>query len=686
MKSMKSMKIIFFFRGILPLVGASILLAGCSDDKIVTDVSSGRQIAFRPQDNLPATRATGTTVNVVNAFVVNGQAYDGSDLALSAPDDVLFDAQTVARVEGQANAFDYNPKRYYPDAAKWVHYSAYSPVSPNISVGMKGSKDNVIEYTVLPPDPANGTTRQEDLLVAYTKVEGAVQPGNGDAPVERKGFESSVPLHFKHALSRVFVKASNKNQEEVVITKLSLHNLYNQGRLDIDGTKWTDGPDAYTPAEVNYTSFEVDINEDYKASVTDDAHYKVLWTFEGFTQDHVYPYVLPASGISVAANTANEPKYIVSREQGMLVLPQATKNENPYGAVDADQDFFVEVTYSISNIKDKTVRAAFTDVYGREDGSKPLVFEFGKQYALNIEFSGTAVNFDIFVENWNTENEADAATTVIFAENRPANASHAVVSTITNNKSENFVYGQNIATTTGTDIIDKDIPTLIGWTFQGYFDEPVGGKKYFKSSTDKLAIDDIADWDKIGPIHTLYAQWVATTGDIAIDPNDPGVAGTPTEIPWKFDEVLPDIEWTGKPSKTGYDLAGLFTLDNAGDQIYDADGYNISSAVYNNVGQYSGKLYAQYTPKVFTVTIDLGGGTYDSGQLYWEQTFDAAPPALDKTKFKKEGFTFKGISTTSGGSADVLDENGDWQDTYVTTWTAGSTNVRLYVKWEEVIL
>jgi hypothetical protein len=100
-------------------------LSGCSDDKYASDPSSGKQVSFRLQSSLPSSRATGTTVDNINAFVVNAQ----TDLSPG-----LFSSQTVARIEGQANAFDYSPKRYYPDAAKDAYYSAYSPVTKNVNV------------------------------------------------------------------------------------------------------------------------------------------------------------------------------------------------------------------------------------------------------------------------------------------------------------------------------------------------------------------------------------------------------------------------------------------------------------------------------------------------------------------------------------------------------------------------
>ena len=478
----------FLTKGILSLATAAIMMAGCSDDKIILGDESGRPVAFRLQGNLPASRATGTTVYNVNAFVVNGQVYDNDDKPLPDP---LFDAQTVARVEGEANSFDYYPKRYYPDAAAHACFPAYSPVTPNVSSGFKGSTANMITYTVLPPDSVSGNTRQEDLLVAYTKVDGAVQPAD-KAPVSRAGFDQAVSLTFKHALSRVFVKASNSNVEPVVIKRLSLNNLYDKGVLDIDGTGWT-GSGVYTPA-----GSEVDINEGYiDAPGTSPNDYKVLWSPIS-PQTSSYRYVLPPSGVSVAARTdVKTPIYVVSKEQGMLVMPQTTRNSNYDAEVDLDAnlhgDFYVEVTYDLSNIKNKTVRAAFKDINKLDAG---LTFEFGKQYALEIAFSGTAITFAINVEDWNVEDKpAVAASTVVFNANKPEGVAADVAGI--HDPNSNFIYGEALPTLTGS------APTLADYLFQGYYDAPAGGKKYYNSNLTAAT----TTWDKAGPAQMLYAQW-----------------------------------------------------------------------------------------------------------------------------------------------------------------------------------
>jgi hypothetical protein len=477
-------------KGLLPLAVFPLLFWGCSDDKFGSDSSSGKQISFRLQGNLPSSRATGTTVENINAFVVNAQT-DWSE------DPVLFSSQTVARLEGQANAFDYSPKRYYPDEAAFAYYSAYSPVTGNVDGfgGKTGSEINTIAYFVPAPD-IDGNTTQEDLLVAYTPVKGVAQTP-GAAPVHRDGFESPVQLTFKHALSRVFVRTSNNNTEPVVIKKLILHNLYSQGTLKIDDK-------INAPAED-----------------------KVLWKFDGYTQSESYAYVLLPTGVSVPAKTEKEESvYVVGKDQGMLVLPQTTKNADGDAVPNSATDFFVEVTYSISNIQEKTVQAAFRDLYGKAGG---LTFEMGRQYALTLAFTDAAVEFDISVEGWEeSETDAYAATTVVFNDNRPSGVSDTDFTPcgIANNSYSKFIHGQSIATTTNDgdedesegDVIGKAAPILDGYIFQGYFDSREGGTQYFVADADGHLIVSVANksfdgtkWDKAGPSCTLYAQWEEAT-------------------------------------------------------------------------------------------------------------------------------------------------------------------------------
>jgi hypothetical protein len=567
-------------KGFLPLTAAAFLLGSCSDDKFGSDSSSGKQISFRLQGSLPSSRTTGTTKDNINAFVVNAQ----TDL----PDDagLLFSSQTVARLEGTANAFDYSPKRYYPDEAAFACYSAYSPVSKYVEPGFKNRTEgeiNTITYTV--PKPSDkGDTTQEDLLVAYTKVAG--------------NFDNPVSLNFKHALSRVFVKASNKNVEPVVIKELSLHNLYSQGKLKIDEN----------------------ISKDYPGA------YKVLWTPDEAEPKVSYPYVLLPTGVSVPAETdkLGTDKYVsvVGNEQGMMVLPQTTINSGDPGKVE-DGDFFVEVTYSISNIKEKIVRAAFTDI--NRLANKGITFEMGRQYALALEFSDTEVEFKISVEDWDGQTDAYAATTVVFAENKPAEAAQSffIPCGINDNTCSNFIHGQSIEETTGGDVLDQAAPILDGWIFLGYYDAREDGTKYFCAGADgklKVADDIDGNWDKAGPSCTLYAHWAEATNK------------------WATSNVY------FKPDEAG-GVVGSLTFAQS---IKDWEGYQGLYFKWGSlIGVAAGPSSEDFTGGTYLYIPDLGRGKYYKvkvSEVTAGSTVDAAKALYD--------YLF-GLSVTwAGGGSD----------------------------------
>ncbi|MDR1344884.1 MAG: fimbrillin family protein [Tannerellaceae bacterium] len=385
-----------FLKRFLPLASAILLLGSCSEDKTVPGDSAGQAIVFRVQNTLPSSRAAGTTVSQINAFVVNAQA----DADVPDNERVVMDGVTVSRTESSANSYDYNPKRYYPDAAASVSVSASSPVSKNIGEGFKNNQDNKIAYTV-PAPVSSGLASQEDLLVAHT---GVAKTGDN--------FSGAVVLQFRHALSRVYVKAANYLGEPVRVTGLGLHNLYTQGTLDIDATDWND-------------TDEVDINEVCQSVTSGDntSKYKTLWTPSG-SRDGRYDYVLAEAEATVPARTVN-PIMLVSREQGMLVLPQTTKNKDndqvantEYG--DGAGDFYLRVAYYVSNYDDELL-IPFSDLNGLDEG---LTFEMGRQYALTLSFAENesggpiSVNFQLEVEEWDTTTTVGLIT---YASNNKSN-------------------------------------------------------------------------------------------------------------------------------------------------------------------------------------------------------------------------------------------------------------------------
>jgi len=374
--------------------GCAIVLtvSGCTQDEVVNPQTTlpAREISFRVQGGMPASYATGTTVSFVNAFIVNGFAVRNvasqQDLAdvdyIGATDRTqVLDAVTVYRMEGTTNNFDYNPKVYIEEINNGATFVAYSPVSAQITHGLKGNTTNEIKYTVLAPR-ADGYTAQEDFLVAHTTIYNSAPPLTN----------TQVTFNFLHALSRIYVKARNRYNSDITITSIALRNLHRSGWLNID----TDG---VMPTANDGTA---DINEAYNSSPTDFTDYKVLW-IPADTFEYDYAYILPPLGVTLPAKT-DSMKFVVSPEQGMLVLPQTTVIDKDLNG-DPDYDgFYLDITYKIGG-STYTAKAQYEDQNSidRTSYGYGITFEFGRQYALTIDFDGTGkeVSFDVDVEAWN---------------------------------------------------------------------------------------------------------------------------------------------------------------------------------------------------------------------------------------------------------------------------------------------
>ena len=311
---------------------ATGFFSACTNEEVVqpVNVNAPAEISFRLQGGSPETRTAATTLTDVDAFVVYG-----TDNVAAASN--IFEGLTVAR-QLSSNSFEYSPKKYYSEGAASAQFVAFSPVTANITNPATTSLLTTasFDYTVVKPDNTGNIT-QEDLLIAGTGVSSI-----SSTPVD---------LQFKHALSRIFVKASNTLSSDVIITGLSLRNLYSTGKITgTPGAAWT-----------------------------------WTWATSGAKTD--YEYELATTGVAVKAGLAAS-TLVTSMEQGMMVLPQSTVNVPPTNpATDPDfdptTDFALEVTYDVGNFTGKKAYILLTDGY---------TFAAGSQYAINIAFSGTALN------------------------------------------------------------------------------------------------------------------------------------------------------------------------------------------------------------------------------------------------------------------------------------------------------
>ena len=328
---------------------ATVCITACSDQQVVVKKTGGQEISFRLQGGMPetATRALATTIKNLEAFVVYG-----TDDVLAATNDLLFEEVTVARIFG-TNDFTYAPKVYYSENATNAGFFAFAPVSAdvnntNLTALLSGAS---FDYTVPAPD-RTGDASQEDLLVALT------------APVTPS--VTPVPLEFEHALARIFITAVNETPDPIIIKSLKLLNLATTGTFNI----------APPP------SFAWGWVPDMSTAITSE-----------------YEYILPQSGVAVPATAVKY--YVTSEEQGMLILPQTATNAAPFDAYDPD-DFALEVTYDLANLKDQPKHIVIYDDTALPT-PKEWEFEMGKQYRINITFTGTAIEFDVTVHTFDAE-------------------------------------------------------------------------------------------------------------------------------------------------------------------------------------------------------------------------------------------------------------------------------------------
>ena len=310
------------FRFTLVALVATALFTACTNEEAVSLIKGDAQeISFRLQGGTPeiTTRAMATTLDNIEAFVVYG-----TDNVMTSPA-LILDGVTVARqFDG---TFAYAPQAYYNQGAANASFFAFSPVSANLTSAVTIPSTFLttgasFSYEVLPPD-GTGDAVQEDLLVTGTNVTTLTAPVN---------------LTFKHALSRIFVTATNDAADPVIISDLKLLNLSTTGALAVN----------LTPT--------------------------LTWTPTTTKDD--YAYILAPSGVVVSGGTAIK-TLVTSMEQGMMILPQTitTTGTGDYTV----GDFALEITYEFANFGSQTRYVYIPTGYA---------FLPGNQYNINIAFDG----------------------------------------------------------------------------------------------------------------------------------------------------------------------------------------------------------------------------------------------------------------------------------------------------------
>lgn len=183
----------------------------------------------------------------------------------------------------------------------------------------------------------------------------------------------------------------------------------------------------------------------------------------------------------------------------------------------------------------------------------------------------------------------------------------------------------------GDKITELEIPSRIGYTFLGIFDEQVGGTQYYDGN-----MNDVINWE-VEENTTLYAQWSANTYTITFDKQ--GGIGVADSVVATYDMEMPNAE---VPVRTGYSFEGYFDSIVGGTQYYDSSMQSLT----NWDKPADSVLYAHWSANTYMVTLDLQGGTGGTSRV--TATYGQRMPSA--TIPKKAGYDFNGFYTGLNGA------------------------------------
>lgn len=185
-------------------------------------------------------------------------------------------------------------------------------------------------------------------------------------------------------------------------------------------------------------------------------------------------------------------------------------------------------------------------------------------------------------------------------------------------------------------------PTRTGYTFKGWYTEASGGAEVTSSTKVQIVATQI-----------LYAHWAANESTVEFDANGGTVTTTSKNV--TYDLTYGDLPI---PTLTGYDFKGWYTGLYGGTRI-------TSSTVVKITGDQT--LYAQWTPKTYTVYLNPNGGGVSAFSI--SVTYDSQYDDLQKAE--RPGYDFDGWFTESSGGTEITS----------STKVQITEDQTLYAKW-----
>ncbi|MBP5091556.1 MAG: InlB B-repeat-containing protein, partial [Bacilli bacterium] len=185
-------------------------------------------------------------------------------------------------------------------------------------------------------------------------------------------------------------------------------------------------------------------------------------------------------------------------------------------------------------------------------------------------------------------------------------------------------------------------PTRTGYVFNGYYDDPSGGTKYYNadgSSAKTYASSDAT---------TLYAHWSEAKYTVTLNKN--GGSGGTNSVEATKGSAMPKI--TSLPTRGGYSFAGYYSATSGGTKYYDANG----TSAKNFDKDANTTLYAQWTANEYTVTYNANGGTVSPTSSKYKtnkNTTTSTTQNINLPTPTRNGYTFAGWTTSKSDTTSI---------------------------------
>ncbi len=267
-------------------------------------------------------------------------------------------------------------------------------------------------------------------------------------------------------------------------------------------------------------------------------------------------------------------------------------------------------------------------------------------------FSGKLYDYD--AGSWSAYSGLDDVITVYFVNNNSWGTPKAYAwSGCTNNAA----WSGTAMTSTGKTYNGKDIYSI---SFNKRFENII-----FSNNGSSQTADQTLGSTNAGKMYD-NGTWRTYNYDVTITFNMKGHGDAPSDI-----TVLKGNTATAPstPSATGYTFGGWYTNSGC------TTAWNWSTAVDDNK-----TLYAKWTPKTTTITLDNQGAT-DAGSTSVTATYDADMPAI--TLPTKTGYIFGGYWGAPDGSGPQY-YNAD--GTSAQKWANTESTYKLFAKWTAITL